>query len=145
MRRLLIALLAGALIVTTAPAAGAHDDHDDDNERSTYLALGDSVAAGTQQPNLFTDGYTGELFEDLLHVWPLHLAGEVGVEGGGLLLSGDCEVEDVVDAAELLHGRLSLLLQVVSLGGAARSPPRPGLRRRRGREWTPHASCRWSR
>ena len=65
MRRWLIALLAGALLVTTAPAAGAHDYEDDDDERGTYLALGDSVAAGTQQPSPFTDGYTSELFDRL--------------------------------------------------------------------------------
>lgn len=40
-------LLAGALIIAVAPAAPADDD-DDDNEGGTYLALGDSVAAGTQ-------------------------------------------------------------------------------------------------
>lgn len=64
MRKRLIALLAALLVVTIAPAATA-DDHDDEGGL-TYLALGDSVAAGTQQPAPFTDnGYTDGLFQRL--------------------------------------------------------------------------------
>ena len=63
MRKWLITLLAGMLVVTIAPAATADDDHDGG---LTYLALGDSVAAGTQQPAPFTDnGYTNSLFKRL--------------------------------------------------------------------------------
>lgn len=67
MRRWQIALAAGALIVAMAPAAVADDDsYDDDHDGGTYLALGDSVAAGTQQPIPFTSsGYTNNLFEHL--------------------------------------------------------------------------------
>ncbi len=61
MRRRISALLAGLLIVVIAPAAAA-DDHDGG---LTYLALGDSVAAGTQQPAPFTEGYTDMLFDRL--------------------------------------------------------------------------------
>ena len=43
MRRWLMALLAGALLVTTASAAGAQEDYEPDDEGGTYLALGDSV------------------------------------------------------------------------------------------------------
>jgi lysophospholipase L1-like esterase len=61
MRKWLIALLVGALILAVAPAAAA-----DEHEGGTYLALGDSVAAGTQQPAPFTDnGYTDKLFKHL--------------------------------------------------------------------------------
>ncbi len=60
MRKTLVALLTGALVMVLAPAAGAS------HPGGTYLALGDSVAAGTQQPAPFTDnGYTNELFEKL--------------------------------------------------------------------------------
>ena len=66
MRKWLIALVAGLLVATTAPAATADGDHDDDDGGLTYLALGDSVAAGTQQPSPFTDnGYTDGLFKRL--------------------------------------------------------------------------------
>lgn len=65
MRRRLALLLSTMLVaglVTIAPASA--DDHGDDG--GTYLALGDSVAAGTQQPAPFTDnGYTNLLFEKL--------------------------------------------------------------------------------
>jgi lysophospholipase L1-like esterase len=65
MRRSLIVLLAGALVMTIAPAASAEGTQDG-NAGRTYLALGDSVAAGTQQPAPFTsNGYTDELFEVL--------------------------------------------------------------------------------
>ena len=47
--------------MAVAPAAMADDD-----EGGTYLALGDSVAAGTQQPLPFTsNGYTNKLFDHL--------------------------------------------------------------------------------
>ncbi len=60
MRKTLVALLAGALVMVLAPAAGAG------HPGGTYLALGDSVAAGTQQPALFTaNGYTDNLFDHL--------------------------------------------------------------------------------
>lgn len=64
MCRWLRTLLAGALIIAVAPAALADDD--DDDEGGTYLALGDSVAAGTQVLDPFTDnGYTNRLFKHL--------------------------------------------------------------------------------
>lgn len=60
MSKWLIALLAGALMMPVAPATMAN------GEGGTYLALGDSVAAGTQQPAPFTDnGYTNNLFRYL--------------------------------------------------------------------------------
>lgn len=63
MRRWLIALLTGMLVVAFAPTAVA-GEHDDGG--TTYLALGDSIAAGTQQPLPFTDnGYTNKLFKHL--------------------------------------------------------------------------------
>lgn len=46
----------------------AHDDDDEagDGGGGTYLALGDSIAAGTQQPVPFTDnGYASRLFREL--------------------------------------------------------------------------------
>lgn len=59
-------LLAGALIIAVAPAALADDDDDDEGEGGTYLALGDSVGAGTQLPEPFTNnGYTNKLFKHL--------------------------------------------------------------------------------
>lgn len=55
-------LAAGLLISLAVPAAA--DEHDGDG--ATYLALGDSLAAGTQQPNPFTEnGYTDRLFKHL--------------------------------------------------------------------------------
>ncbi|MCP4307442.1 MAG: SGNH/GDSL hydrolase family protein [bacterium] len=66
MRKWLVVFLAGVLAVAIAPAAMAHDG--DEDHPSTYLALGDSVAAGTQQPAPFTaNGYTDHLFEHLRH------------------------------------------------------------------------------
>jgi lysophospholipase L1-like esterase len=65
MRRWLITVLAGALLVAIGPAAMAHDD-DRTEHPAAYLALGDSVAAGTQQPAPFTsNGYTDHLYEHL--------------------------------------------------------------------------------
>ncbi|MCZ6739298.1 MAG: SGNH/GDSL hydrolase family protein [Actinobacteria bacterium] len=63
MRNRMIALLVGALVIAVAPAAAAAADED---EGGTYLALGDSIGAGTQQPLLFTsNGYTDKLFKHL--------------------------------------------------------------------------------
>ncbi|MFV1999933.1 MAG: SGNH/GDSL hydrolase family protein [Acidimicrobiia bacterium] len=63
MRRRMILLIAAMLAITTvivSPAL-AHDDGG-----GTYLALGDSIAAGTQQPLPFTDnGYTNVLYDGL--------------------------------------------------------------------------------
>ena len=69
MRRRLTLLLAAMLAMTmvvSAPAL-AHDEDDDDDDRGgIYLALGDSVAAGTQQPQPFTsNSYVNELFDEL--------------------------------------------------------------------------------
>lgn len=61
MRHWMIALLVGALVIAVAPAAAADED-----EGGTYLALGDSIGAGTQQPLPFTsNGYTDKLFKHL--------------------------------------------------------------------------------
>lgn len=68
MRRLLSLLFAVFVMVGLlfAVPAAADDDYDDDDEGGTYLALGDSVAAGTQQPAPFTDnGYTNKLYRML--------------------------------------------------------------------------------
>ena len=63
MRNWMIALLVGALVIAVAPAAAATADED---EGGTYLALGDSIGAGTQQPLPFTsNGYTDKLFKHL--------------------------------------------------------------------------------
>ena len=63
MRRRLALLLAAMLtmgLLTATPAIA------DSHEGGTYLALGDSVAAGTQQPLGFTDnGYPNKLYKDL--------------------------------------------------------------------------------
>ncbi len=61
MRNWMSALLVGALVIAVAPAAAADED-----EGGTYLALGDSIGAGTQQPLPFTsNGYTDKLFKHL--------------------------------------------------------------------------------
>ena len=61
MRRWLTVLLVGLMVAALAPTALATG-----HEGGTYLALGDSVAAGTQQPAPFTDnGYTDNLFKYL--------------------------------------------------------------------------------
>lgn len=63
MRRRLIALMVGVLVVTAAPAL-AYEEAATEDPGGTYLALGDSVAAGTQQPLPFTsNGYTDNLFD----------------------------------------------------------------------------------
>ena len=57
LRRKLVALFAVGLMVAAALPASAEEEGGD-----TYLALGDSVAAGTQQPLPFTsNGYTDAL------------------------------------------------------------------------------------
>lgn len=64
MYKWLPALLTGASIAMVAPASMASD------EGGTYLALGDSVGAGTQQPEPFTDnGYTNNLFRHLQELY----------------------------------------------------------------------------
>lgn len=64
MRTRFIAVLAALLVIGLAPAAVA-DDHSPAPGK-TYLALGDSVAAGTQQPLPFTDNsYADKLFDHL--------------------------------------------------------------------------------
>lgn len=61
LRRAWGAGLATALMVALAPAALAADQ-----DGGTYLALGDSLAAGTQAPAPFTEnGYPNELFDDV--------------------------------------------------------------------------------
>ncbi len=58
MRRTLVATLACLLLAAALPASA--------DEGGTYLALGDSVAAGTQQPEPFTDdAYTDRLASHL--------------------------------------------------------------------------------
>lgn len=60
----MVLLLAASLVVSVIGATPAGADDDDDG--GTYLSLGDSVAAGTQQPNAFTDnGYADRLFRHL--------------------------------------------------------------------------------
>lgn len=64
MRARIIAFVVAALIVGIMPAALAAEGND--NGGGTYLALGDSVGAGTQQPLPFTDnGYTNVLYKHL--------------------------------------------------------------------------------
>ena len=63
MRKLLVLLAAASLAVGLLGATPATAE---DDGGGTYLALGDSVAAGTQQPSPFTDnGYTNRLFRNL--------------------------------------------------------------------------------
>ena len=57
----LMMLAAMAVIVATLPLTAASAA---DGDRGVYLALGDSVAAGTQNPDQFTDdGYADVLFQ----------------------------------------------------------------------------------
>lgn len=89
MRRSLTPLLAIALLLVFVPAATAHDD-----TGGTYLALGDSVAAGTQQPAPFTDdAYTNKLFD--------HLQAEYDVDE---FVNLACPADDT---AEMLDGNLT--------------------------------------
>lgn len=62
-----IALLIGAMLAAALVAVGpAGADDGTYADGGTYLALGDSVAAGTQQPLPFTDnGYADRLFRKL--------------------------------------------------------------------------------
>ncbi len=63
MRRLFTLLIAATLAMSVAGTTALADPGDGGG---TYLALGDSVAAGTQQPQPFTDnGYTDRLFKNL--------------------------------------------------------------------------------
>jgi len=65
MRRHIALLLAATLAIGVVGATPAFGDDDEDGG-GTYLALGDSVAAGTQQPAPFTSrGYTNRLFRHL--------------------------------------------------------------------------------
>lgn len=64
MRRRMALMLVATLTISVVGASPASAGGDDDG--GTYLALGDSVAAGTQQPEPFTDnGYADRLFRDL--------------------------------------------------------------------------------
>jgi len=72
MRKWLTAALTAMLVMTSVPAAiagqngGSGTVGNEDDGGGTYLALGDSVAAGTQQPRPFTaNGYTNEIFKHL--------------------------------------------------------------------------------
>lgn len=66
MRRRIALVVAGILVAGLAGAVPAvADDHDDDDGGGTLLILGDSVAAGTQQPEPFTPGFKRKLFREL--------------------------------------------------------------------------------
>ena len=62
-----VALAVAALLITgLVGAVPAVADDTTGGSGGTYLALGDSVAAGTQQPEPFTDrGYADRLFPKL--------------------------------------------------------------------------------
>lgn len=63
MRKFFVAAMVALMVLAFAPAASAGDPGE------TYLALGDSVAAGTQQPAPFTNkGYTNILYRYLRRV-----------------------------------------------------------------------------
>ena len=65
MRRRLALVVAGILFAGLAGAVPAiADDHEDDGG-GTLMILGDSVAAGTQQPEPFTRGFQRKLFREL--------------------------------------------------------------------------------
>lgn len=86
MRNRYIAALACVLVVALAPASASADEPGE-SDGGTYMALGDSVAAGTQQPLPFTDNdYTDQLFG--------HLEGAYGFDGFvNLACPGDDTVE----------------------------------------------------
>lgn len=87
MRRLRIALLTIGLVVAVVPPASA------DHEGGTYLALGDSVAAGTQAPQPFTDdGYTKIL------------AKRLGLDLVNLACPGEDTAEMVTGVGSLCYG-----------------------------------------
>ncbi len=66
MRRRIALVVAGILFAGLAGAVPAiADDHDDDDGGTTLMILGDSVAAGTQQPEPFTRGFERKLFREL--------------------------------------------------------------------------------
>lgn len=92
MRRLLTVLTTATLVIAgTLPAVA-------DEEGGTYLALGDSVAAGTQQPLPFTDnGYTSLLAS--------HLAGTYGVDNFvNLACPGDDTAEMITGSGSICYG-----------------------------------------
>lgn len=81
----------------------AHDDEGDDGGGGTYLALGDSIAAGTQQPVPFTDnGYTSRLFKDLKEEYGFDSFVNLACPGDdtGEMLVGD----DGPDGGSLCYG-----------------------------------------
>jgi lysophospholipase L1-like esterase len=97
MRRPLIAIFAAILLLAgTAPAVA-------DEGGGTYLALGDSVAAGTQQPLPFTaNGYTSVLAG--------HLATNYGIDNFvNLACPGDDTVEMVNGDGSLCYGAGAVL------------------------------------
>jgi len=66
MRRRSILFVSAVLAITTVVSAPALAHDDDGESGGTYLALGDSIVAGTQQPLPFTSsGYVDELFDEL--------------------------------------------------------------------------------
>ncbi|MFQ5555611.1 MAG: SGNH/GDSL hydrolase family protein, partial [Acidimicrobiia bacterium] len=108
----LATLLALILLVGLLPV-GAATAHDDDGDRY-YLSLGDSVAAGMQQPLLFTDnGYTDVLFR--------RVRGEMDLtEHVNLACPGDDTAEMIDDVAvELATSDAGSLCY----GNAAPQPP----------------------
>ncbi len=64
MRRRCYAVVIAVLVAALMPATATADTVPEPGG-GTYLALGDSVAAGTQQPLPFTDGYTDKLYKHL--------------------------------------------------------------------------------
>jgi lysophospholipase L1-like esterase len=87
MRRRIVLLVAAALVVSVVGAAPASAEGHEGG--GTYLALGDSVAAGTQQPAPFTDNsYANRLYR--------HLQDEYGFDDFvNLACPGDDTVEMV--------------------------------------------------
>ncbi|VAV93167.1 hypothetical protein MNBD_ACTINO01-1012 [hydrothermal vent metagenome] len=66
MRRRSILFVSAVLAITTVVSAPALAHDDDGDSGGTYLALGDSIVAGTQQPLPFTsNGYVDGLFDEL--------------------------------------------------------------------------------
>ncbi len=57
-------VVVAVLVAASMPVTAAADPVPEPGG-GTYLALGDSVAAGTQQPLPFTDGYTDKLYKHL--------------------------------------------------------------------------------
>lgn len=92
MKRRVVALVAASLVVGllgATPASAGLDDVAD--QGTTYLALGDSVAAGTQQPEPFTDrGYANRLFPKLERNYDFEKLVNLSCPGD--------------DSAEMIHG-----------------------------------------